>query len=360
MQSGGAGAQSVMRQREVRRTAGVDSAPALVLPELSFGAASLGNLYAPVPDEIASATLRDAIAGGLTYVDTAPHYGHGLSERRVGDVLRGRDDVVLSTKVGRLLRADPALSGNAERQGFASPLPFDRVFDYSYEGVMRSFEDSQHRLGLARIDILYVHDIGALTHGDRHPALFAQLTRGGGFRALEDLRAGGAIRAFGVGANEWQVCEEAMDHADLDLVLLAGRYTLLEQTALDSFLPRCLSTGVSVVIGGVYNSGILATGTNGSGTLFHDYAPPAPDILARVQRIEAVCDAHQVPLPAAALAFALAHPAVASVLVGLANPAQVADTLALYGHDIPAALWDDLRTQQLIHPDAPLPQRIAA
>ncbi|MET3665099.1 aldo/keto reductase [Caulobacter sp. 1776] len=335
-------------KREIRRTG-------LPLSVLGLGAASVGNLYRPVSDGEARATLAAALDAGLTYVDTAPRYGHGLSERRVGDAVRERDDVVLSSKVGRLLTPDVRLKGDAERHGFRSPLPFEQVYDYSHDGVMRSYEDSLQRLGLARIDILYVHDIGPMTHGDDDARTFGQLTTGGGFRALERLRDSGAINAFGLGVNEWRVCLRAMEHVDLDVVLLAGRYTLLEQTALETFLPAALARQVSVVIGGAYNSGILATGVKGEGPHYYDYGEAPPEIVARVRRLETLCARHGVPLPAAALQFCLAHPAVVSVIPGLGSVARVHQTLDFHAAAIPADFWRELRTENLVDPQAVLP-----
>jgi len=324
--------------------------------EIGFGAAPLGNLYHPITDHDAKTTLERALAAGMNYVDTAPHYGHGLSERRTGDTLRARQDIVLSTKVGRLLRADPALRGDAgEREGFRSPLPFARYYDYTYSGVLRSYEDSLQRLGVARIDLLYVHDIGARTHGADNARYFEQLTEGGGFKALERLRDEGAIAGFGVGANEWQVGLEALLHADCDVMLLAGRYTLLEQEALQQFLPLCLDRQVSVIIGGAYNSGILATGTAQGGPLRYDYGDAPADIVARVARLEAHCREFDVPLAAAALQFPLAHPAVASVLLGLGSPEQVEETVNLHALRIPSQFWTGLRDAGLIAEDAPIP-----
>ncbi|PZU08253.1 aldo/keto reductase [Sphingomonas sp.] len=332
------------------------SGTGLSLPELGFGAATLGNLYRPVSDAEAGQALAAGYAAGMTYIDTAPHYGHGLSERRVGDFVRGHGDAIVSTKVGRLLRPRRDLEGRAEeRQGFVSPMPFEREFDYSRDGILRSWEDSLQRLGLAHVDILYIHDIGRVTHGADHDRLFAQLTRGGGFRALEELRDGGAIKAFGLGVNEWQVCLDAMDHAHLDLVLLAGRYTLLEQTALESFLPRCLAEDTSIVIGGAYNSGILATGTRRPGPLHYDYGAPPPDVLARVSAIEDVCEIFGIPLAAAALQFPLAHPAVASVILGLGSSARVDQTMDLYRRAIPVEFWGMLRERGLLRAGAPVP-----
>ncbi len=327
----------------------------LSMSELGFGAASLGNLYRPVSDAAARATLGAALDAGMTYVDTAPRYGHGLSERRVGDVLRGRDDVVLSSKVGRLLRADATLVGDAERNGFRSPMPFDAVYDYSYDGILRSYEDSLQRLGLAHIDILYVHDIGRATHGADHARTFDELTVGGGLRALERLRDTRAIAAFGLGVNEWEVCLDVMAHADLDIVLLAGRYTLLEQTAMESFLPACAARAVSVVIGGAYNSGILATGTRHGGTLYYDYGEAPADVVAHVRQLEALCADFAIPLAAAALQFPLAHPSVVSVIPGLGTPERVVQTLDLYTTDIPPGFWSALRDGRLVRDDVPLP-----
>ena len=326
----------------------------LRVSEIGFGAAMLGNLYQPMSDSDAHDTLAAALDAGIIYVDTAPRYGHGLSERRVGDVLRGRSDTTLSTKVGRLFRANAALGGIAERNGFHSPMPFEAVYDYSYDGIMRSYEDSLQRLGLARIDILYVHDIGRLTHGDGHSRTFAELT-GGGFRALEELRASGAIAGFGLGVNEWEVCLEALACSDLDIVLLAGRYTLLEQGALARFLPVCVERVVSVVIGGAYNSGILATGTRSGETPLYEYGPAPEPVLERVRRLEAVCNEFDIPLAAAALQFPLAHPAVVSVIPGLGSVARVVQTIDLYRMEIPPDFWARLRGTGLLPPDAPLP-----
>lgn len=331
----------------------------LAVSELGFGGAAVGNLYQAMTNEAARATIDAAYDAGLCYFDTAPFYGFGLSERRIGDALRGRGDVVISTKVGRLLKPIEQPTPGV-RHGFASPMPFEPAFDYSYDGILKSWEASLQRLGLARIDILLVHDIGRLTHGARYDETFAQLTRGGGLRALAELRAGGAIRAFGLGVNEWEVACDVMDHADLDIVLLAGRYTLIEQAPLARFLPQCLAREIGVVIGGPYNSGILATGTRGPAAPFYDYAPAPPAIVERVRAMEAVCDRHGVALPAAALQFPLAHPAVVGVIPGLPDPARVRETVDLYRAPIPDAFWADLRAEALLPPDAPVPQREAA
>jgi D-threo-aldose 1-dehydrogenase len=327
----------------------------LTVTELGFGAAPLGNLYQTVSDGDARDTAIAAIAAGIAYFDTAPYYGFGLSERRVGDALRGHDGIVLSTKVGRLLKADSTVHGYAPRRGFCSPMPFEPEFDYSFEGVMNSWEASKQRLGLASIDILYVHDIGSLTHGSRHEITFRQLTDGGGFRALEQLRSSGAIQAFGLGVNETEICLEAMKHVRLDVILLAGRYTLLEQSALDALLPACVRSGTSIVVGGPYNSGILATGTRQGGALHYNYEIAPQTVVDRVRRLETHCERHSVPLAAAALQFPLAHPRVASVIPGLSSPPQIERTLELFRTDIPDALWHDLKNEGLLRADAPVP-----
>jgi D-threo-aldose 1-dehydrogenase len=339
---------SPLGTREIGRTG-------LHVSRLGLGTATLGNLYERVSDQEASAILVAAVDEGVTYIDTAPYYGFGLSERRVGDALRERRDIVVSTKVGRLLSPDGSSAAQAERHGFKSSMPFSPVYDYSYSGVLRSHEDSLQRLGLARIDILYIHDIGASTHGSDDALHFDALTRGGGLRALEQLRASGIIRAFGVGVNEIEACHRVMDHAALDVILLAGRYTLLEQGAVSSLLPRCEKAGTSVVIGGPYNSGILATGVKRGSALHYDYSPPAAHILRRVEAIENLCDRFGVPLAAAALQFPLAHSTVVSVIPGLDHPRRIAETVSLCQVKITGDLWIALRSAGLIDEAAPVP-----
>ncbi len=321
---------------------------ALEVTALGLGCATLGGSRIDVTRETAEAIVRTAWAAGVRYVDTAPYYGVGQAERAVGDALRDkpRDKWVLSTKVGRLLR--PNASG-VHPDGRVHPLPFDPVYDYSYDGVMRSFEDSLQRLGLARIDILYVHDIGAYQHGPAaHPALMRTL-RESGYRALDELRHSGVVQAIGIGVNEREVLLEALDWGAWDAFLLAGRYTLLEQAPLDDLLPRCQQAGTSIVVGGPLNSGILA----GRDTWNYRAAPP--EVVARVNAIHAVCDRHGVPLPAAALQFPLAHPAVAAIIPGPRDMAEFEANLALLRHPIPPALWQELRAAGLLHPAAPTP-----
>ena len=256
-----------------------------------------------------------------------------------------RDEWVLSTKVGRLLR--PRTQAPAT-EPYRHPLPFNTAFDYTYDGIMRAFEDSLQRLGLARIDILYAHDIDAGQHKDAHPEVMRTF-RDGGYRALEELRRGGAVRAIGIGVNEQEALLEALEWGDWDAFLLAGRYTLLEQDPLDDLMPKCVRAGVSIVVGAVHNTGILA------GRDSWNYRPAPPEIVARVNAIRAVCDSHGVPLIAAALQFPLAHPAVSAVLPGPRNVREMEENSELLRYPIPPALWADLRNAKLLHPDAPTP-----
>lgn len=328
----------------------------VVVTRLGFGAAAMAGLYQAVPEDRAMASVRAAYDAGVRYFDTAPHYGFGLSEMRLGLALRDLDPsekTVVSTKVGRLLEpvdADPSV----ERHGFVGAAPFEPVFDYSYNAVMQSFEESRKRLGRQRIDILLAHDLGRATHGDDHERHFRDFFEGG-YKAMRELRDGGVVGAIGLGVNEWQVCEEALAHGDFDAFLLAGRYTLLEQTALDSFLPLCQARGCSIILGGPFNSGILVEGANSGRVVHYNYEPAPPPIVDRVRKLEGVCADHGVPLAAAALQFPLAHPAVATVVVGMADASQVADAAQWATANIPQALWHDLKAQGLLHPAAPTP-----
>jgi len=326
--------------------------------QLGFGGADLGNLYAPVPDEVARDATRAAVELGVRYFDTAPHYGFGLSEKRLGAALGELDPgehLIVSTKVGRKLAPRPGIDTSVARQGFVTPEPYESEFDYTYDSVMRTYEESLRRLQRARIDILYVHDIGRATHGEDHPRRFAEFMNGG-YRAMRELRTSGAVGAIGIGVNETQVCEEALAHADFDVVLLAGRYTLLEQGALDAFLPLCERRGVRVVVGGPYNSGILATGVRRLGAVTYNYAAAPQEIVARAAAIESICDAHEVPLPAAALQFPLSHPQILTVVPGMGTREQVRQAADYLKRPLPQQLWADLRAAGLIRPDAPVPR----
>jgi D-threo-aldose 1-dehydrogenase len=331
----------------------------LALTELGLGSAPLGNLYSAISDKDARDTVDAAIGGGIGYVDTAPYYGFGLSERRIGDALRSRAGIVVSTKVGRLLLPDRGVTNDNERSGFRSAMPFSATFDYSYDGVMKSWSASLQRLGLARVDLLYLHDVGGRTHGTDCGEVFRQLTSGGGFRALEQLRAAGEVAAIGLGVNEIQACFDVMEEIELDAILLAGRYTLLEQGALESLLPLCASRAVSIVIGGPYNSGILVSGTRTPAPLLFDYGKAAEPIVEKVRRIEAVCDRFDVPLPAAALQFPLAHPQVVSVIPGVRSASNIRETLTWYHTNIPSEFWRELAAQGLLREDAPVPRPAA-
>lgn len=325
---------------------------ALAVSTLGFGGAPIGNLYAPMSDEQARDCVNAAVDDGVTYFDTAPYYGHGLSERRMGDALRKhpRDSFVISTKVGRrLVPEDPA---RIEYGQWPEALPFRPTFDYSYDGVMRSVEDSLLRLGLHRIDVLLIHDVDGWTHGTHEATLerFREVMQGG-YRALVRLRDEGTVRAIGCGLNEWQACQRFAEAGDFDCFLLAGRYTLLEQQCLDTFLPLCERRGISIIIGGPYNTGILATGAVPGA--YYDYEPAPPAILERVARIEAVCRRHRVQLASAALRFPLEHPCVAAVIPGARSASEVARNLAIFEAPVPADLWRELKAEELLRADAP-------
>lgn len=327
----------------------------LQVTELGFGAATLGNLYRPMLDSDARESIAHAMKLGLNQFDTAPFYGFGLSERRVGDALRGYDanDYVLSTKVGRILT--PCEKAE-DKYGFCSPMPFEPKYDYSYDGIMRSFEHSIQRLGLSKIDIIYMHDIGSVTHGDDHDRLF-KIAMEGGYKAMDELRSQGLVSAIGLGVNEYEVCEQAMDHGYFDCFLLAGRYTLLEQKALESFLPRCVKENSSIILGGPYNSGILATGVRREGVVPHyNYEPASESIIKTVAKIEDICQEFNVSLPAAALQFPLAHPAVVSVIPGLSSASRVQTTIEQMNAVIPSEFWQALQQAGILSDDVPLPQ----
>ena len=318
--------------------------------QLGFGGAALGNLFREVGEADAREAVEEAFATGVRYFDTAPYYGYGLSEHRVGGVLRttARADFTLSTKVGRLLRADLVRSRGTE---FCDPLPFGAVFDYGYDATRRSLEDSLQRLGLGRIDIALLHDLDPTVHEPTAHARYLDQARGGALRALAEMREQGIVSAIGLGINDWRAAEHFVHECALDVVLLAGRYTLLEHEAAVSFLPECVRRGVSVVIGGPFNSGVLA----GDGKGAYDYAPPPNPIRERVARLRAVCERHGVALAAAALQFPLGQPAVVSVIPGMRNATEVRDNVRLFNAAIPPSLWDELRGEGLLPPEVPVP-----
>jgi D-threo-aldose 1-dehydrogenase len=323
---------------------------------MGFGGAPLGNLYRKVEESDAQAALQAAYDKGIRYFDTAPQYGLGRSEERFGVAIRrfGRNNIQLSTKVGRLI--EDCAPEEVTPETFVDVPQKKIVFNYSYDGVMRSYEASRERLGVANADILLVHDVDVFSHGSQEiaDAKVSELFDGGGYRALAELRDAGAIAAIGAGVNEWQVCERLLALGDFDCFLLAGRYTLLEQEALDSFLPLCEKRDVGIILGGPFNSGILATGAIEGAK--YNYAPAPVHILERVRKIEAVCKTHNTRLAAAALQFVLGHPTVKTVIPGAVSAAEVEANTALLETPIPAALWSDLRSEGLIHADAPSPQ----
>ncbi|MGV3490979.1 MAG: aldo/keto reductase [Devosia sp.] len=326
----------------------------LSISKIGFGGAPIGDVRKAPTWQGAQDLLQAVWDAGIRYFDTAPFYGAGLSERRLGDFLRDkpRDAYVLSTKVGRVLVPDRAFALQ-KFGGDPSAMPFRPVFDFTYDGVMRSYENSLQRLGLERIDILFLHDIGRFSQGERHDAAFAQVTTGGGIRALEELRSSGAVKAIGAGVNEWPIIDELMNHARFDVFLLANRYTLLDQAVIDTLFPRVQREGVAIVIGAPLNSGILATGPV-PGALF-DYAPASEAMLEKTRRIKALTDEHSTRLIHAALNFPLGHPAVTAIIPGFSNAQEFADNLIGYRRPIPEALWADLRAAGLIHPESPSP-----
>lgn len=321
----------------------------------SLGTGPVGNLYQAVSDEQAEATLQAAWAAGWRGFDTAPLYGLGVAERRVGRFLyrQPRDQFVLSTKVGRLLKVCAPQDRMAIGKFFDVPSR-QEVFDYSFDGVMRSVEFSLERLGMDRVDVLLAHDLDVFSHGSE--ALrdhYLQQFIDGGYRACLQLREQGVIQAFGAGVNECEACEWLAERADVDLFLLAGRYTLLEQDALNRLLPMCEQRGIGLLMAGVLNSGILATGARPGA--FYNYSPAPQPVLDKVQAIEHVCARHGVRLLEAALQFPLAHPATVTVLMGAKSAAEVQTAQALFSRPIPADFWQELQSLGLLRADAPLP-----
>lgn len=312
---------------------------------LGLGAAPIGNLYRSVSDDTAASTVDAAWQAGIRYFDTAPHYGLGLSEHRLGAALkdRPRDDYVLSTKVGRLLRPNPKPQGR-DLEGFDVPDNLTRVRDYSGDGVKRSIEESLIRLDTDRIDIVFIHD----------PDDFWDEALAGAVPALSDLRDQGVIRAYGVGMNQAQMLQRFVTEADLDVVMLAGRYTLLDQSALDGLLPACVERNVDVVNVGIFNSGLLSKDRPKPGATYN-YTPASKDLLARANLLADLCEAHGTTLPAAAIAFGTRHPAVKSVVLGMRTPDQVHRNAALATSAVPESLWTDLYQRGLIPRAAAFP-----
>ena len=325
------------------------------LSTLGFGGAPLGELFDPVSETQAQDTLQAAWDAGIRYYDTAPFYGYGKSEHRLGHFLRQqeRGDFVLSTKVGRVLTATRDL--NAFEQGFwLGGLPFDFRFDYGYDGIMRSWEDSLQRLSLSSIDLLLIHDLNSFFH-DSEQCFSAHLNRliTSGWRALDELRSQGLIKAVGAGLNRMGAMPRLLDGVDLDFCIVAMPYTLLDQDSLDEEFPLCAERDVRIVIGAVFASGILATGPVADARYAYDTASPA--ILAKTRRIQAVCQRHDVPLPAAAMQFPLGHPLVSAIIPGALVPAHIETNAEWFKHPIPTDLWAELKAEGLLRADAPTP-----
>ena len=323
---------------------------------LGLGGAPLGNLFSAVSDADARALVDAAWASGCRSFDTAPHYGHGLSERRLGDALRSRprEAFVLSSKVGRVLTPDA--NAPCDQHGYVDVLPFGQAWNFSAAGTRRSVEDSLQRLGLARLDVAYVHDPDAATHGANAAGVLRQVIEET-LPTLQKLKKEGLVRAIGLGTNDVDVVLQVLRHADLDVLMLAGRYSLLDHSALPALLPQCVKRGVRIALGGVFNSGILATGVRLSGGLqaTFNYAPAAQEWVERTAQIESVCETYGVPLRAAALQFPLAHGAVDIVMLGARTAAEWLDAQVMLRHVIPHDFWSDMRAQGLLPAGAPTP-----
>ena len=312
-----------MKTRQIGQT-GVE------VTEIAFGCAGIGNLYRVVSEAAVQQVLQTAWDAGIRYFDTAPHYGRGLSEMRLGRFLQGRQGYTLSTKVGRVL--SPAAQPVAEADSYVQPAQNDVRYDYSGDGIEESLEQSFERLGVTHADIVYVHDIGEYTHGPANTA-HMEAFLGSGYARLVKLKEAGRIRAFGLGVNECQVCLDVMEHGPIDVILMAGRLTLLDRSAEDELVPRCLAAGTSMILGGVFNSGILATGPVPGAT--YDYGPAPKHVLDRVAELQSEAARHGLPLPGAALHFAMRHPAAVSVLLGTAKPSSLTRNLESLAQEVP-------------------------
>lgn len=344
-----AGAVSAVPRRPLGRTG-------LCVSTLGFGAAPLGDLYTRLDDRTAVAAVERAFELGINLLDTSPLYGHGLAEHRCGTALRRvpRQDIVVSTKVGRWV--DPFHPRGGESR-YVGGQPHRAVIDYSYDGTMRSVEQSLLRLGTDRLDLLLIHDVDVWTHGREAIEERFREAMSGAYVALDRLRSEGAVAGIGIGVNEAEMCVRFAQAGSFDVMLLAGRYSLLEQPALAHFLPLAQQQGLGVLLGGVFNSGILATGAV-SGAKYN-YRDAPPEIMAKVADIARVCAAHGVALPTAAMHFALGHPAVASLVLGAQSPQEVERNVAALSIRVPEALWADLKGEHLLDEDAPVPLPVA-
>jgi len=312
---------------------------------LGLGGAPLGGNFVDLDDAQAANVVSEALRLGLTYFDTAPWYGFGRSERTLGNTLRGKN-VTLSTKVGRILK--PGAVAKPENYGMVKPLPFNPIYDYSYDGIMRAYEDSLQRLGLERIDILLVHDIGTFQHGEKNEHHFNELKLTG-YRAVNELRVNGDIKAIGLGVNENKICLDALDIGDWDVFLLAGRYTLLEQTSLDELFPACKNRNTSIICAGPFNSGVLV------GREMWNYADAPKNVIEKVNALKLIADQYGVSLPAAALQFPLANPIVSSVIPGPRSIQEVIEIEKWFSEIIPTEFWVDLKSKGLLDARAQIP-----
>ncbi len=330
------------------------AATTLELPVLGFGSAHLGELYSRVDEAVSHATLEAAWDGGVRYYDTAPWYGRGLSEHRIGGFLRTkpRDELLISTKVGRTLHR-PDDPSTFDRGPWVGGLNFEVRFDYSYDGIMRSYEQALQRLALDTVDALVIHDLDAAYHEEATYAAHLKALADTGIKALEELKSGGHIRAYGMGINTNEAFGRAAPVVDLDFLLVAMPYTLLDQASLDQGMAECERRGISVIIGAPYASGILVTGAGESATYAYQAAPA--EVQDKVRALQSVAEEFAVPLPAAALQFPLAHPAVASIIPGAAHPDQIRQNLVFLETAIPAGFWDTLKERGLIASGAPVP-----
>jgi len=327
---------------------------------LGFGAAAIGNLYQPICDQLAHKTVGAAIDAGLQFFDTAPFYGFGLSEKRLGRVLaeKALPHIQISTKVGRRLRPYTGQIGSQLREGFASNEPWEAYYDYSYDGIMRSFDSSLSRLGIDSVHLLLVHDLDYMTHGNAHQGYLRDFLDGG-YRAMEQLKNDGRVNTIGLGVKEVEMCLYALQHFNFDTFLLAGRYTLLDQSAQHAFLPECQSRGIKVHLASPFNSGILATGVlakSSKQALYYEYQAAPDTIISRVNAIQTLCTEFEVSLQAAALQFALANPVLDKLVTGFASEHQLVQALAWLQEPIPHEFWQQMQTTNLLSDAAPVPE----
>ena len=341
-----------MKSRSFKTRNGTD----LVFSAIGLGTAPMGDLYELLDEKTQISTIEQAYRSGVRLVDTSPHYGNGLAESRTGAGIRDvpRDDIIVSTKIGRVMdpfRKPAERNKDVYSPGFAGGFAHAPSFDYSYDGTMRSVEQSLLRMGLARIDILLIHDCDVWTHGADAQRRFKE-AMDGAYRALDKLRSEKTVAAIGFGINEADTCVKFARAGDFDVAMMAGRYSLLIQTGLAEFLPLAVEKKMGVMLAGVFNSGILATGAV-PGAHF-EYAPAPAEIMDRVRNIEAVCAHHATPLRRAALQFAMGHPAVVSVVLGAVKPGEVEANVADAGQPVPAGLWSDLKSAGLLDPAVPI------